>query len=164
MANKSILIPYDRYQRLVNQKPIKGNPTISCPFCTDSFSRKDVMLRHVRNKHRHDLLPGKRKSPSHAPPQQPPGTHESPPPPPPGTHESPPPPPPGTHESPPPPLNPRLNKRGSPPTPPTRYQIPPPPQRDTLVPPQHKVTPPPKRDERLPFITPPGTQRSWIFI
>lgn len=63
MASRSVLIPYDKYQRLLNQSSASSSqpsiPTLKsvlCPFCKLSLSRKDVMLRHVRNKHRRDLL------------------------------------------------------------------------------------------------------------
>lgn len=81
MASRSVLIPYDKYQRLLNQSSASSSqPTIPtlksvlCPFCKLSLSRKDVMLRHVRNKHRRDLLwETRQKSPTlDLPPPPPP--------------------------------------------------------------------------------------------
>ena len=53
MANKSILIPYDKYQRLLasNNEETK----MPCAFCKETFGRKDVMKRHILSKHRKEF-------------------------------------------------------------------------------------------------------------
>lgn len=143
MASRSVLIPYDKYQRLLNQSSASSSqPTIPtlksvlCPFCKLSLSRKDVMLRHVRNKHGRDLLwETRQKSP---------------------TLDLPPPPPPAAHRSPPPPQSLIINKGSSPPPPPQgRRSISPVTQRE-MPPPslspvqnQQEIPPPPlpKKEE-----------------
>lgn len=158
MASRSVLIPYDKYQRLLNQSSASSSqPTIPtlksvlCPFCKLSLSRKDVMLRHVRNKHRRDLLwETRQKSP---------------------TLDLPPPPPPAAHRSPPPPQSLIINKGSFPPPPQGRRSISPVTQRE-MPPPslspvqnQQEIPPPPlpKKKKQTDLTTTPQ-KRSWIFF
>ena len=147
-AAKSVLIPYDKYQRLLNRMSptqtvspkVKSN-SVQCLFCKDTFSRKDVMFRHVRNKHRQELFPEseRRKRSS----------------------SSPPPPPPKKHSSPPPPLSDIVNKGESPPQPHRKHSTPLLSQRNTPPPPlaaipNQRILPQPtlKREQCLPLQSP----------
>ena len=71
----------------------------NCPDCKMEFSRKDVMLRHRRNKHSSRNEPDPQSSDAYPPPPPPPPhTIEAPPPPPPHAIEAPPPLPPQSSE------------------------------------------------------------------
>lgn len=147
MASRSVLIPYDKYQRLLNQSSASSSqptiPTLTsvlCPFCKLSLSRKDVMLRHVRNKHRRDLLwETRQKSP---------------------TLDLPPPPPPAAHRSPPPPQSLIISKGSSPPSPQGRRSISPVTQREMPPP---SLSPVQNQQKQTDLTTTPQ-KRSWIFF
>ena len=87
----------------------------TCPECFCTFSRKDVMLRHLRNKHS-----------SYPPPPPPPQIDQAyPPPPPPQIDQAyPPPPPPQINQAYPPPPLPQIDQAYPPPSP---FDLPPPP-------------------------------------
>ena len=59
MGTKSVLIPYDKYKRMLDSN--HDSKSVPCIFCKDVFSRKDVLLRHVRNKHMDEVVPSSKK-------------------------------------------------------------------------------------------------------
>ncbi|XP_062612420.1 uncharacterized protein LOC134274181 [Saccostrea cucullata] len=174
----SILIPYDKYRRLLSKE---GKESNICVDCHKAFSRKDVLLRH--RKRQHELKPisprkevntqtsltedspfteteqGLQLEILSSPPYK--ERHQTPPPspqPPAETCKAPPPPPAEVYKAPPPPAE--------------TFKAPPPHAETLKAPPPHAETfqtpPAPPHAETLksaPYVqTPSVTVRRWVYF